>query len=88
MAQARYAFIIKAPGYAMPAQGTILESPEFHTRIVGVSAQAEALTAVDHLVAEGTGIIELCGAFLLDDVAEIQARVGEHVLVGVVTYPD
>lgn len=88
MAQAKYAFIIKAPGYAMPAQGATLESPEFHTQIVGVSAQAEALAAVDRLVAEGTEIIELCGAFSLEDTSEIQVRAGEKVSVGVVTYPE
>ncbi len=88
MAQTKYAFIIQAPGYGMPAQGATVQSPEFHALIVGVSTQAEALAAVDVLVADGVEIIELCGAFSLEDAAEIRARAGEQVSVGVVTYPE
>ena len=86
MAQVQYAFIILAPGYEPSAQRAILESPEFKSRIVGVSSQAAALTAVDGFVAEGVEIIELCGGFSPQDAGDIGRRAGQGVSVGLVAY--
>ncbi len=86
MAQVQYAFIILAPGYEAAAHHATLESAEFKSRIVGVSSQADALTAVDGLIAEGVEIIELCGGFSTEDAATIAERAGQDVSVGLVTY--
>ncbi len=88
MAQVQYAFIIVAPGYEAAAQHTTFESPEFKSRIVGVSSHAAAVTAVDGLIAEGVEIIELCGGFSPQQAADIRARAGQSISVGLVTYAE
>jgi hypothetical protein len=86
VAQVQYAFIILAPGYEAAVHHAILESPEFKSRVVGVSSPAAALNAVDGLVAEGVEIIELCGGFTPQQSADIGERAGTGVSVGLVVY--
>lgn len=88
MPQTKYAFVIKAPGYEMATHHATLESPEFHTRVVGVTALTDALTAVDRLVEDGVEIIELCGGFSPAEAAEIRGRAGPAVSVGLVVYEE
>ena len=88
MPQTKYAFLIKAPGYEMATHRATLESPEFHTRVVGVTALADALPAVDRLVEDGVEIIELCGGFSSAEAAEIRGRAGPAVSVGLVVYDE
>ncbi|KIZ47627.1 MULTISPECIES: DUF6506 family protein [Rhodopseudomonas] len=88
MPQTNYAFVIKAPGYQMATHQATLESPEFHTRVVGVTALADALTAVDRLVEDGVEIIELCGGFSSAEATEIRERAGPAVSVGLVVYDE
>ncbi len=88
MSQTNYAFVIKAPGYEMATHHATLESPEFRTRVVGVTSLAGALAAVDRLVEGGVEIIELCGGFSPDEAAEIRGRAGPAVSVGLVVYEE
>jgi hypothetical protein len=86
--QTYYAFMIKAPRYEMATHHATLESPEFHTRVVGVTSLAVALTAVGRLVEDGVEIIELCGGFSPSEAAEIRGRVGPGVSVGLLVYDE
>ncbi len=88
MPQTNYAFVIKAPGYEMATHEATLESPEFHTGVVGVTALVDALTAVDRLVGDGVEIIELCGGFSPNEAAEIRGRAGPAVSVGLAVYEE
>ncbi len=86
MPQVQYAFVVKAPAYEMATHHATLESPEWRTRVVGVSSQSGALAAVDRLVEDGVEIIELCGGFSPEEAAEIRERAGPAVSVGLVVY--
>lgn len=88
MAQVQYAFVIKAPGYEMASHHATLESPEFRSRIVGVTSAAAALIAVDRLVEDGVEIIELCGGFSSQEAAEIRERAGPAISIGLVAYDE
>jgi phosphoribosylformylglycinamidine (FGAM) synthase-like amidotransferase family enzyme len=74
MAQTRYAFIIKAPGYHRNTHVAHMESPAFDTEFIGVEDFEEAMTAAEALIVAGTQVIELCGGFSTQESATLRHR--------------
>ncbi|KGH28499.1 DUF6506 family protein [Comamonas testosteroni] len=86
MNQTRYAFIIKAPGYRRATHAAHMESSAFNADFIGVEDFDEALAAAEVLVAAGTQIIELCGAFSAQEATKLRRRFADCD-IGRVTYP-
>ncbi|RWR03034.1 hypothetical protein ED28_04335 [[Pantoea] beijingensis] len=86
MAQIKYAFIIKAPGYQSATHAAHMESPEFDAKFIGVNDFAEALTAAEALADAGIQVIELCGGFTPQEATKLRQHFPD-IDIGRVAYP-
>jgi hypothetical protein len=84
----RYAFIVKGPDYFPEQHTSEIRSPQFSTRIVGVSDYRTALLTAEQLIADGIQLIELCGGFTESEAVELRLSTGKRIPIGVVKYDD
>jgi hypothetical protein len=82
----RYAMIIKGPGYDPAVHRASLASSRFSTEVRCVSTVEDGFRAAADLAAGGVQLIELCGGFSRENAAELRARLGGRIPVGVVQY--
>lgn len=88
MSLTRYGFIVKAPGYQSDTHHAVIETPQFRTQVVCVSSVAEAQHVARQMIANGIELIELCGGFGQEGMAELVAALNTEIPVGYVTFAE
>jgi hypothetical protein len=81
-----WAYIYEHPGTDPVADRRVIDRGGQRTLLVPVPDPTGASIVAQNLVAEGVGLIELCGGFSLPAAAEVTAAVGGRVPVGHVTF--
>jgi hypothetical protein len=80
-----WAYIYEHPDADPVADRRIVEGAGQRSILVPVPTGADAPTVAEQLIAEGVGLIELCGAFSLQDAARVGGAVGGRVPLGALT---
>lgn len=86
MALQRYAFIFKAPDMDFLTHSGCLESASFAATLCGVADVEQAVLVAQELLTRHVQLIELCGAFSAEEVAQVRAALDDRIPVGVVQY--
>lgn len=81
-----WAYIYEHPGSDPTTDRHVLERKGQRTLLVPVADPAHAPDVARDLVAEGVGLIELCGGFTLACAAAVSAAVDGRVPVGHVSF--
>ncbi len=88
MPLARFAMLIRGPGYDPAIHRQVLDSGAFATTVVCMATFEQALPVARELVDSGIQLIELCGGFSPEQALKISEHLGGRIPVGVVRYAE
>ncbi|HWR05886.1 DUF6506 family protein [Sporomusa sp.] len=80
------AFVFVAPEANSKQHRSVITTPAVELTVVGVSDVQSAVAAVEELVEQGIGAIELCGGFGHEGVAAVKKAANKQAVVGVVRF--
>ncbi|HWR44166.1 DUF6506 family protein [Sporomusa sp.] len=80
------AFVFVAPEANSKQHRSVITTPAVELTVVGVSDVQSAVAAVEELVEQGIGAIELCGGFGHQGVAAVKKAANKKAVVGVVRF--
>lgn len=83
---ATWAYIFEHPDTDPRTDRLTLDRAGQTTLLIPVTGPSEAAELVDELIADGVGLIELCGGFTTNDVSAVAARAAGRIPVGHVTF--
>ena len=81
-----FVFMFIAPETDTKIHRSMIETPVIKLATVGVKSYKEAAKVAKELVAQGVGIIELCGGFGNEGIAIVSKAVKGKAIVGAVKF--